>query len=272
MPYTVIIDTEIPVSPQTLAGRCASAGLDAVLIPGLYHVPHSSDIWKKLRAIQNPVLLCTSLYPRQAEWVLHSHGIDGENVTTLRIPSDGAVDDLFETVIAEAGGVEPEASGSGPVDLTASVAQRWYPVIDRSRCVDCGHCYQFCIFGVYDRAEDGTVIAVSPDNCKPGCPACARICPNSAVMFPMSEDPAVAGVPGHEIELDEQARTMYYMRTGAECPQCGRHGEFDPDSQAESCPECGRPLEENTETDTTVMDEIDALIDDLEQFAGGDDR
>ncbi|MFO7946554.1 MAG: hypothetical protein R6V19_07060 [Armatimonadota bacterium] len=165
MPHTVIIDTEIPVSPQTLAGRCASAGLDTVLIPGLYHIPHTSDIWEKLRAIQTPVIVCTSLYPRQAQWVLHSHGIDGENIATLRIPSDGAVDDLFETVIAEAGRAEPDEPGTDPVDLAGSVAERWYPVIDRSRCVDCGHCYQFCIFGVYERKDDGTVVPVAPDRC-----------------------------------------------------------------------------------------------------------
>ncbi|MFP3903689.1 MAG: ferredoxin family protein, partial [Armatimonadota bacterium] len=235
------------------------------------HIAHTSEIWRRLRAM-TPSVVCTFMHPRQAHWVLASHGISGENLSTLRIPSDGAPDDLFETVITRAGGEESAASEGMITDVTEPVSERWYPVIDRSRCVDCGHCYQFCIFGVYERKDDGTVIPAAPDNCKPGCPACARICPNSAIMFPMSEDPAIAGVPGHELELDTQARTMYYMRTGAECPKCDRSGEFNPDPQAESCPECGRPLEEDTETHTAVMEEIDALIDDLDRLAGGDDE
>lgn len=69
----------------------------------------------------------------------------------------------------------------------------WFPVIDRDRCRDCGQCLEFCLFGVYEREASGTVRVAAPSQCKTYCPACARICPATAVMFPKSEEDAVAG-------------------------------------------------------------------------------
>ena len=35
----------------------------------------------------------------------------------------------------------------------------------------------------------------SQDNCKKGCPACSRVCPEQAIMFPEYKTPAIAGAP-----------------------------------------------------------------------------
>ena len=59
----------------------------------------------------------------------------------------------------------------------------WYPVIDYDRCTSCGQCADFCLFGVYEK-QDGKVIVVNPKGCKNNCPACARICPHTAIIFP----------------------------------------------------------------------------------------
>lgn len=59
----------------------------------------------------------------------------------------------------------------------------WYPVIDYSRCTGCGQCADFCLFGVYDKQE-GKVVVSNPKGCKNNCPACARICPHTAIIFP----------------------------------------------------------------------------------------
>ena len=50
----------------------------------------------------------------------------------------------------------------------------------------------FCLFGVF--AVDGaSVKVVQPDHCKTDCPACARICPQNAIIFPKSEEPRLNG-------------------------------------------------------------------------------
>ncbi|MDR2969695.1 MAG: ferredoxin family protein, partial [Tannerellaceae bacterium] len=50
----------------------------------------------------------------------------------------------------------------------------WYPVIDKNRCIECGKCHDFCLFGVY-AVENKRVRVVRPQNCKNNCPACARL-------------------------------------------------------------------------------------------------
>ncbi|NLF93623.1 MAG: hypothetical protein GX564_07015 [Oligosphaeraceae bacterium] len=68
----------------------------------------------------------------------------------------------------------------------------WFPVLDAERCVHCGKCADFCLFGVYTR-ENGKVKVVAPENCKTNCPACARMCPHNAIIFPKSPEPRLNG-------------------------------------------------------------------------------
>ncbi len=77
---------------------------------------------------------------------------------------------------------------------------RWYPVVDYSRCAGCLECLNFCLFGVFDTGEDDSLVVVLPDQCRTGCPACARVCPSAAIMFPMHSDPAIAGDPRAPME------------------------------------------------------------------------
>jgi NAD-dependent dihydropyrimidine dehydrogenase PreA subunit len=77
----------------------------------------------------------------------------------------------------------------------------WYPVIDYARCNNCGQCAEFCLFGVYEKS-DGKVAVVNPKSCKNNCPACARICPQVAIVFPKY---AQGGVIGGSESFDEVA-------------------------------------------------------------------
>lgn len=69
----------------------------------------------------------------------------------------------------------------------------WYPVIDRSRCKECKQCLNFCLFGVYGMGADKTVRVVRPQSCKNGCPACARVCPHAAIIFPRYDKTPING-------------------------------------------------------------------------------
>ena len=59
----------------------------------------------------------------------------------------------------------------------------WYPLIDQQRCNRCGKCIDYCLFGVYETLGS-KVCAANPTNCKTNCPACARVCPQQAIIFP----------------------------------------------------------------------------------------
>lgn len=83
----------------------------------------------------------------------------------------------------------------------------WFPVIDRSRCTRCRQCAGFCLFGVY-AADEAGVRVVKPDGCKTNCPACARICPAGAIIFPkyahgpINGEPPEAGGPAEPMGVE----------------------------------------------------------------------
>ena len=91
-------------------------------------------------------------------------------------------------------GLEPSAV-SGPEPMLPAWSEAWtpwYPVIDPARCIHCGKCADFCLFGVYSR-ENGQVNVTHPSGCKTNCPACARICPQSAIIFPKYDKSPING-------------------------------------------------------------------------------
>lgn len=68
----------------------------------------------------------------------------------------------------------------------------WYPLLDSQKCVNCGKCHDFCLFGVYTM-EQGEVCVANPTNCKNNCPACARVCPVGAVIFAKHDEAPING-------------------------------------------------------------------------------
>lgn len=96
---------------------------------------------------------------------------------------------------------------SSIVALEEPSARRWYPVIDFSRCTNCMECIDFCLFGVYGVDNVDTILVDQPDNCRKGCPACSRVCPQNAIIFPQHKTPAIAGAPvdtgGMKIDLSK---------------------------------------------------------------------
>ena len=69
----------------------------------------------------------------------------------------------------------------------------WFPVIDYDRCTNCMQCLSFCLFGVYGVDTRGKIQAQSHDNCKTNCPACSRVCPEAAIMFPKYKSGPING-------------------------------------------------------------------------------
>ena len=86
--------------------------------------------------------------------------------------------------------------------------------------MQCRKCLGFCLFGVYaldNKSKDngnskgssedtaGTAVprvrVVRPRACKNGCPACARVCPQLAIIFPKCKDSPINGAPIREEDL-----------------------------------------------------------------------
>jgi NAD-dependent dihydropyrimidine dehydrogenase PreA subunit len=89
-----------------------------------------------------------------------------------------------------------EPPAFSPEQLTQQPGgRRWYPVIDYSRCTNCMECLDFCLFGVYGVDNIDRILVENQDNCKRGCPACSRVCPEHAIIFPDYKTPAIAGAP-----------------------------------------------------------------------------
>ncbi len=98
--------------------------------------------------------------------------------------------------------------GGNIESVEETTGRRWYPVIDYSRCTNCMECVDFCLFGVYGIDGVESILVEQPDNCRKGCPACSRVCPENAIIFPQHKAPAIAGAEtegneGFKIDLSQ---------------------------------------------------------------------
>jgi Pyruvate/2-oxoacid:ferredoxin oxidoreductase delta subunit len=92
-------------------------------------------------------------------------------------------------------------SGAGAVKSGAW--KPWFPVIDYKRCTNCMQCLSFCLFDVYGVSSAGKIQVRNQDNCKTDCPACSRVCPEVAIMFPKYRH---APINGDQVSEDDTRR------------------------------------------------------------------
>ena len=109
--------------------------------------------------------------------------------------------------VGRAGSQAEGGNASVVARIDENAERRWYPVIDFNRCTNCMECIDFCLFGVYGVDQAETILVEQPDNCRKGCPACSRVCPENAIIFPQHKTPAIAGSPefagGLKIDLSQ---------------------------------------------------------------------
>lgn len=114
---------------------------------------------------------------------------------TLRIATrdagDLGVDDLLELVTT----VRDELGAALNRPGQPGAWKPWFPVIDYDRCTNCMQCLSFCLFDVYGVDEDKRIQVQNNDNCKTNCPACSRVCPEVAIMFPKYASGPINGEP-----------------------------------------------------------------------------
>lgn len=179
---------------RALAEACRAYGR-VMLTPFRYDFPAESaaaaQVAEFLSGAQR-VFVLGFQYPRAQQWTLeawgiHFSGFPAETVFLDVREADFSLEDILREHDIHPG-VENELT-----ERTDTLSPRWYPVVDASRCVNCLECLNFCLFGVYSTDTDGRLFVETPDACRPGCPACARVCPQKAIIFPMCEEDEIAG-------------------------------------------------------------------------------
>jgi NAD-dependent dihydropyrimidine dehydrogenase PreA subunit len=92
---------------------------------------------------------------------------------------------------------------SGPAVGKPATWKPWFPVIDYSRCTNCMQCLSFCLFDVYGVSSESKIQVQHQSNCKTDCPACSRVCPEVAIMFPKYRH---GPINGEEVKADDIRR------------------------------------------------------------------
>src|SRR5215467_1132535 len=107
-------------------------------------------------------------------------------------------------------GMDSEAVVKAAEELQASTGavksgawKPWFPVIDYGRCTNCMQCLSFCLFDVYGVSSAGKIQVRNQDNCKTDCPACSRVCPEVAIMFPKYRH---GPINGDQVSQDDMRR------------------------------------------------------------------
>lgn len=152
-----------------------------------------------------PALVVLACYPRTVYGLFAAAGapLDPARVRCLNLRTQPLAE-LLPAVLP--GGLAPAPAGTPvppPPPVAADRWVPWFPVLDRQRCRDCRQCFSFCLFGVYSVDAAGHVQVTQPRQCKTNCPACARICPEVAIVFPKHGEAPIDGSP---ITDEAQAR------------------------------------------------------------------
>ncbi|MCA9088385.1 MAG: ferredoxin family protein [Planctomycetaceae bacterium] len=144
--------------------------------------------------------------------------------------------------------------------------RRWYPVIDYDRCTNCMECIDFCLFGVYGVDTLDRILVEAQDNCKKGCPACSRVCPENAIMFPQHKTPAIAGAEGEVAGLKIDLTQLFGGGNGKDALEMAiaeRDAELVNDGRDAVGATVGIPRRQ-TQTAQQAKDELDDLMDGLD--------
>ena len=166
-----------------------------------------------------------------------------------------------------ASGNGAEAAAAQLLRIDESPERRWYPVIDYSRCTNCMECIDFCLFGVYGVDKVDTILVEQPDNCRKGCPACSRVCPENAIIFPQHKAPEIAGssslVASLKIDLSKLFGAPETGETAEQAAIRERDEQLLLAGRAAVGASVGLPKRQ-TEKKNEPKDELDSLLDALD--------
>ncbi|MFH1614196.1 MAG: ferredoxin family protein [Planctomycetota bacterium] len=174
---------------QLLKGLSES-GLAFEVVPDLCQLAAAKDE-KLLRWAGCENLNIIACFDRAVRWLFHMAGVklNHDNVRIFNARTQKP-----ESIITALAADKCVQKSSSQIDIHKQGNWLpWFPVIDYDRCKNCKQCLNFCLFGVYSLSDEQTVRVTRPENCKTNCPACARICPHTAIIFPKYNQSPING-------------------------------------------------------------------------------
>jgi len=210
------------------------ANLNFTAVDSVYDMHDDDPGVAYLRSLSGDVIFIGWHYPRASKWILARQNLEVNGRTRkmhcidVREAKPEAIAAKVKDILAGKASavvpVPPKAEGKGQSELTAkqrgelaekelsppedaALSPRWYPVIDYDQCTNCMECMDFCLFGVYSVDHAATLRVAAQDQCRLDCPACSRVCPVGAIIFPKyATNQTIAGADGNgdrgEIKLD----------------------------------------------------------------------
>ncbi|OGF48772.1 MAG: hypothetical protein A2044_03900 [Candidatus Firestonebacteria bacterium GWA2_43_8] len=183
---------------DALIKELSGYNVSILLIPHIYYLKNNYSFYKKILKFKGEILICSWLFPRASEWVMNKE-LDTSGKKAVKYFSFLKYKKPGELVSVLKIAVKSEKSGKALIEDISKIpaVERWYPVVDYSKCRNCKKCLEFCVFGVYSLGEKKKINVENPGKCKPGCPACSRVCPHGAIMFPhyFDDDKICGGRP-----------------------------------------------------------------------------
>ncbi len=142
-----------------------------------------------------------SVPPGPAPWMILG---DFGGTPPADLSAEGGIHDIGGT---DAAGVQALVAqqGSASAPEPSKPWKPWFPVIDYNRCTDCMQCLSFCLFDVYGVRPGGGIKVQNESNCKTDCPACSRVCPEVAILFPKYAQGPINGAEVQAQDLQREA-------------------------------------------------------------------
>ncbi|RFC42016.1 MAG: delta subunit [Verrucomicrobia bacterium] len=172
---------------------------ESTLRVALYEGPGAKSLSSEIRFETLKQLLSTGCSVRRAAdpgevavWVGDFEN-EAESQAQTRIP-------VGQEGLASAIEVSREAHSAAP----SGQWKPWFPVIDYDRCTNCMQCLSFCLFGVYGVDSERKLQVQNQDNCKTNCPACSRVCPEAAILFPKYKAGPINGDVVSDADLERE--------------------------------------------------------------------
>lgn len=204
--------------------------LETFSVPSLYDLRSFGRTILRLRTMSGPLLVLSRFPERPMLSLMKKLEIWPERLEYISLDDEDTRESLFAKIEYSLEKFRPFDFNPGAAftRLEEPSVKRWYPIIDEAACISCLECVNFCLFGVYTIGEEDRPLVDQPDACRDGCPACSRVCPAGAIMFPLYADPGISGrLSPEETVVQRETESAESLRKRHLNSNSGNESELD---------------------------------------------